>query len=378
MPGPMARRKGKSRSRIKGWQDRLAGGEDVESIHGHQRLGRPAVKLPPRELEVGEENLDDLPRVEGMVVGQFPGGALVRTEQRILQCNIAKTFRAPPTATAMAVGDIVAVALAPQQVRAEHQESDKVRSDGMILSRQPRRTALARPQPRSGKRHDEYDTKPFEKVIAANMDLLLIVAATRQPPLRHGLIDRYLIIAQRGDMQSLLVLNKIDLGQPEGNIVQEFAGMGLESVACSALTGQGLDELRTRLAGRRSILAGASGVGKTTLINALIPGTGAAVGSIRAADERGRHTTTAVSVYDLPAGGLILDTPGIRELALRLDPAELPWFFPEFGPFAQHCRFRNCTHTHEPGCDVIRAAETGELSQRRYESYLRLLETLES
>jgi len=373
----MAKRKGKSRRRVKGWQERLAGGEDVESMHGHQRLAPPAVKLPPRELEAGSEALDDLVRVEGMVVGQFPGGALVRTDQRVLQCNIAKTFRAPPTATALAVGDIVTVALAPQQVSREHQQSDKVRSDGMILSRQPRRTALARPQPRSGKRRDEYDTKPFEKVIAANMDLLLIVAATRQPPLRHGLIDRYLIIAQRGEMDSLLVLNKIDLGLPQPKIIEEFAAMGLESIACSALTGEGLDDLRNRLAGRRSVMAGASGVGKSTLINALVPAAEAAVGSIRAADERGRHTTTSVSVYDLPEGGLLLDTPGIRELALRLDPAELPWFFPEFIPFAQQCRFRDCTHTHEPGCEVARAAEADELPRRRYESYLRLLETLE-
>ena len=373
----MSRKKGKSRERRKDWQNRLASGVDVESKAQRQRLAPPGVKLPPRELEAGAEELADLPRIEGMLVGMFPGGALVRTADRILQCNVAKTFRAPPNATALVVGDIVTVALAPQHAAAEHQEPDKVRTDGMILGRQNRRTVLARPQPRSGKRRDEYGSEPLEKVVAANMDLLLIVASTCQPALRHGLIDRLVIIAERGDMKSLLVLNKIDLGQADPQVLEDLAGMGLEIIPCSALTGQGLDALRGRLTGLRSVLAGASGVGKSTIINALIPQAAAAVGSIRAADERGRHTTTSVNVYDLPGGGLILDTPGVREVGLHMEAAELPWFFPDFAPFAQQCHFRDCTHTHEPLCEVSKAAEDGRLSPRRYLGYLRLLETLD-
>ena len=112
------------------------------------------------------------------------------------------------------------------------------------------------------------------------------------------------------------------------------------------------------------------------LINAIVPGAHAATRTVRAADERGRHTTSAAVVYNLSEGGILVDTPGIRELGMRLDATELPWYFPEFEPLAPNCRFNNCTHTHEPECAVIRAVEAGDIVQRRYESYLRILDTL--
>jgi len=373
----MARRKGKSQQRIKDWRQRLDGESD-SSESSRQKLAPRAVKLPEwRRDRPDPATLEGLPRREGMVVGLFPGGAMVRADHELLLCGLAGTFRPPEGASALAVGDVVSLAL----TRPEHADGntgdDKDRADGMILARAPRRTALTRPQPRSGKRRDEYDERPFEKVLAANMDLLLIVASTRQPPLRHGLIDRFLIIAERGELQPILVVNKIDLAEPDEDVLADFQALGVRIVLCSAADGRGLDELRAVLAGKQSVLAGASGVGKSTLINAIVPGAEAATAAVRQKDQRGRHTTTAAVVYDLPGGGTVIDTPGLRELGIGIGPAELTWYFPEFEPLAARCRFRDCTHSREPDCAVQQAAENGEILPRRYESYLRILETLD-
>lgn len=373
----MAKRKGKSQRRIKNWQQRYEAGEEVEgSVARRQKLTRRAVKLPDRDLSTGGADTDALPRVEGMVVGLFPGGAMVRVGGEALLCQIAKTFRAPEGVTPLAVGDEVTVALTQSAHRTDDLAADRDRSDGMVLQRQLRRTVLSRPQPRSGKRRDEYETETFEKVIAANMDVLLIVASTCQPALRHGLIDRYLIVAERGELEPVLVVNKIDLAGADEAMLGEFASLGLDIVLCSALRGDGLRGLREKMAGKSSILAGASGVGKSALINALIPDAGAATRSVRVSDERGRHTTSAASVYDLPGGGVLVDTPGIRELGLRFEAQLLPWYFPEFEEHVAQCRFNDCSHTHEPDCAVILAVEAGQIPARRYDGYLRLLETL--
>ena len=373
----MAAKKGKSEQRIKDWQQRYHQREEYEDQTApRQRTKHHEVKLPPRELSAGAEGLDDLPRAEGMVIGQFPGGAIVLVGTDRLLCAIAGTFRPPQGASALAVGDVVTVAIARSAQSDGDRQADKDRADAVILARQPRRTVLSRPRPRSRKRNDPYQTEMFEKVIAANMDVLLIVASTRQPPLRHGLIDRCLIIAERGELAPLLAVNKVDLGRPSEAVLESFRRLELEIVLCSAVTGEGIDELRRRLGGRRGVLAGASGVGKSTLINALVPGAQAATQEVRAKDERGRHTTSSAEVYDLPGGGMLVDTPGLRELGIALDAAELPWFFPEFEQLAGQCRFHNCTHTHEPAYAVIQAAAEGRILPRRYESYLNILQTL--
>lgn len=372
----MAKRKGKSRQRIKDWQQRYNADEDFQHTDAlRERFTRRQVKLPDRQLEAGTENLDDLPRIEGMVIGQFPGGVSVRVDGKEILCQIAGTFRPPEGSTALTVGDVVTVALTRPQHVAESQ-TDRDRSDGMIIDRQQRLTALSRPQPRSGKHREEYDGKVFEKVIVANMDCLLIVAATCQPPLRHGLIDRYLIIAERGQLEPLLVINKIDLAKPDKEVLSDFRHLGLETITCSAETGKGLRGLKRRLKDKRNVLAGASGVGKTTLINAIIPGVNAATREVRAKDDRGRHTTRSAVIYELPEGGMIVDTPGIRELGVQLSATELTWYFPEFEPLANDCKFRNCTHTHEPDCAVISAVEAGKIVPRRYQSYINILDTL--
>jgi ribosome biogenesis GTPase len=373
----MSRRKGKSDHRVRDWDRRFVGGLRVEDeTSSRQKLTQRKVKLPAGRLLAPEENPDALPKGEGMVVGLFPGGVLVRMDEgRNLLCSVAKTFRAPELATPLAVGDRVTVALA--RTTGEQTRGDMDRADGMVLSRKPRKSALCRPQITSGKRHDEFDHETIDKVIVANMDTMIIVASTVQPALRPGPVDRFLIVAERGDLAPVLAVNKIDLAAPNEEMLQGFRDRGMRIVLCSAVTGAGLEELRGVLAGRQSVLAGASGAGKSTLINALVPGAGAVTRTIRAKDDRGRHTTSAASVYELPGGGLIVDTPGIREIGIHLSAEELPWFFPEFEAFLPACKFRNCTHTHEPACAVQAAVDAGAIPAQRYDSYLRILASLE-
>ena len=372
----MSRKKGKSSRRIKDWQQQFTAGQGEDIAGSQERLAPKAIKLRGGSFaDSQQEDLASLPQAEGMVVEVFRRGAYVRVEGRELFCGMAKTFRAPATTSPLAVGDNVTVALAQAAHTSGRLEMDRERMDGMILSRQPRSTVLCRPLPRSGKRRQRYE-EAFEKVIAVNMDVLLVVASVRQPALRPRLIERYLIVAQRGELAPLLAINKTDLGAPDEPTVRQFRDLGLGVILTSAANGAGLEELRAALAGKRSVLVGASGVGKSTLINALVPGAKAATREVRAKDERGRHTTAAAAVYDLPCGGLIVDTPGVRELGVRLDAAELPWYFPEFEAMANRCKFSNCTHTHEPGCAVQAAVEAGQIPPRRFESYLRLLEAL--
>ncbi len=402
----MPRRKGKSQRRIKGWERRFreadADSLDADSAEtlqplrvklpasrSHRRRGR----LPACGLQAGgvcdheDSDATETPPAEeaiAVVTGLFPGGAIVRIGDDVLFCRLAGTFRPPKGSSALAVGDEVAVALTQQRHTSGEKEIDGQRADGMILSRRPRRSALSRPQPTSGKRRGRYDEEIAEKVIAANMDTLLIIASVRQPKISPALIDRFCIVAERGEMEPMVVINKTDLGKPDKTLLAELAGGGLEVFQCSATTGKGLRKLRKALQGRRSVLAGASGVGKSTLINALVPGANLAVREIRMKDQRGRHVTSAATLHELPGlrraqssrGGLLVDTPGVRELAVEMDAAELTWYFPELAEFAPKCKFNNCTHTHEPDCAVRAAAETGKIPPRRYMSYLRILETI--
>jgi ribosome biogenesis GTPase len=374
----MAKRKGKSKRRIKHWHNRYVAGEDsIDQASRRGKLSRRGVKLPPARLDAPEEYLAELPQRKGLVVNISRRGVYVRAEGEECFCGIAKTFRAPENSSALAVGDEVTVALARRDHTDGRTELDRERMDGFVVSRQPRQSALSRPQPMSQKRREEYDAGVFEKVIAANVDLLLIVAATREPPLSLGLIDRFLIAADRGELEPVLVLNKIDLAPPDARAVRELEVLDVEVLRCSAERGEGIEAVVAKLAKRRSVLAGASGVGKSTLLNRIIPDAEAATRTVRAKDSRGRHTTTSSVVYDLSAGGILIDTPGIRELGMALDPRELPWYFPEFEQLATACRFNDCTHTHEPDCAVIQAVEDRRVAPRRYASYLRMLESLE-
>ncbi|MBX7255968.1 MAG: ribosome small subunit-dependent GTPase A [Candidatus Hydrogenedentes bacterium] len=217
-----------------------------------------------------------------------------------------------------------------------------------------------------------------EKVFAANIDLAVVVAAAAKPYFNPGFIDRYLIAAQVGNVEPLVCLNKIDLVSQEPPQLQLYRDMGVRVVNTSCTNGDGLEELRDCLTGRISVLAGNSGVGKSSIINALDPRHELVTREISESTQRGQHTTTASRMYELRGGIRIIDTPGIRQLGLwGVVPEELDFYFHEFTDFSKSCRFRNCTHTHEPSCAVKTAVEEEMLPRARYESYLRIRRTLD-
>ncbi len=217
-----------------------------------------------------------------------------------------------------------------------------------------------------------------EKVVAANVDVLVIVAAVARPPLRTGLIDRYLVAAWRGGIEPMLTLTKVDLAHDEvaiARVRELYRSLGLPVVALSLRTGEGLGELRAALADRVAVLAGHSGVGKTSLTNALTGRTDATT-AVNPVVGRGRHTTTGARYMDLPGGGALIDTAGIRSFGIAgVSADELQHAFPEIAAAAEHCRWENCLHREgEDGCAVEGAPG---VSAERLASYRKLLAELE-
>ena len=241
-------------------------------------------------------------------------------------------------------------------------------SGWLLTGLAPRRTRLSRPGPDA---RDHLDI-----VVAANLDVLVIVASVERPRFHPRFVDRFLVTAQLGGVEPAIFLNKCDLDAEEPDL-STYERLGVPVMRGSAESGAGLAELRQFLSGRWSAFSGTSGVGKSSLVRALIPGSIAEVGEVRRKDGRGRHTTTRATVYSLDATTRIVDTPGIRELALhRLDPSEVQLYFSEFQPLFGSCRFNDCLHHHEPGCAVAKAVESGTIHPDRYASYLRILEGL--
>lgn len=213
-----------------------------------------------------------------------------------------------------------------------------------------------------------------EQVIAANVDQLAVVVAVSDPEPDFRLTDRLLVLAELNGLSALVVANKVDLRDP-GRIRELYRPAGYPVLATSAEAGEGLGALDGRLGGRVSVLAGASGVGKSSLLNALVPGL-----ELRTAEvgRKGRHTTVSATMHPYGGRGYVVDTPGLQYLSLwRAAPGELAWAFPEFRPLLPECRFTDCRHVAEPGCAVKEALEAGEVSAERHESYRTLLEATE-
>lgn len=241
----------------------------------------------------------------------------------------------------------------------------------VIEERLPRETTLSRRLP--GAKH------PTEQVIVANADQLIAVASLGIPPLNRRLLDRFLVIAEDAGLDSVVVLNKIDLSvEPDWSPVAEVYGRaGYDVVPTCALDGTGVERLTSLLKGRLSVFAGASGAGKSSLLNAIEPGLGIRVREVSAKTGKGRHTTTNVTIFPVGGDTLVADTPGFRELGLwRVHPADLDQLFPEFRDLIPRCRFRGCNHGPEPGCAVKAAVAEGAVDPERYDSYLRLLAEL--
>ncbi len=221
----------------------------------------------------------------------------------------------------------------------------------------------------------------YAQVLVANVDQVIITVAATDELLRPGLIDRYLVAAAMGGLDAHIVINKIDLPDDEdrgfiGDIAAMYRNLDYLVVLTSCVTGEGIDELRDLLREKLSVFSGHSGVGKTSLLNLLLPGLHEKTAELSEQSQRGIHTTTRSTLFELPEGGFIADTPGVREFGLfQFDPADLHTYFPDFVAFADACRFPSCTHSHEPGCAVKDAVAREDIHPLRYRNYLQILES---
>jgi ribosome biogenesis GTPase len=239
--------------------------------------------------------------------------------------------------------------------------------DRAVVERLPRDSELSRP-----------DSRGRSEVLAANITQLVVVCAAQPAPDPY-IIDRYLAAAEVMDVAAAIICNKTDLPDsvPAG-LLEEFAALGYPVLQASAVAGSGLGALQACLADHRSMLVGQSGVGKSSLLNALVPDVELATAGISSATGEGRHRTTATTLHALPGGGELLDSPGVRDFAPALDDPRLAAIgFREIVTAAADCRFANCRHMREPGCAVKAAVEAGTIAPRRYESYRRLLRLTE-
>lgn len=222
-------------------------------------------------------------------------------------------------------------------------------------------------------------SKEFQ-IIASNLDQAVLVVSLANPVTNTTFIDRFLATAMAYRVPSLLVVNKVDLLIADDDrmlldaVRRLYESIGYTVLATSTVTGEGVDALRLSLQGKMSLFSGNSGVGKSSLINCLVPGAGLRVGDVSSVHHTGMHTTTFSEMLDLAGGGAIIDTPGVKGFGtIDFERAEVAHYFPEIFEVGKECRFNNCTHTHEPGCAVLRAVEQSRISQSRYASYLSII-----
>jgi ribosome biogenesis GTPase len=315
--------------------------DETESAHasGQQPVAMPAVDsstcLPGRVL-----------RVHGLT-------SVVQTDDgRQYRCAVRRLLRTLVTdeRNIVATGDRVWFRPA-------------LNDEGLIERVEPRHGLLTRA------------SRGREHVLVANVDQVVIVISLVEPALKPHLIDRYLVSAEQGGIAPLICLNKADLVDPipYQPLIGFYSQLNIPTLLTSAATGEGIAWLRERLRGRETVFAGQSGVGKSSLLNAIQPGLGLRVREVSEATQKGRHTTTTAELLQLDFGGWVVDTPGIRQFRLwNVLPQELEGFFPEFRPYVPLCAYPDCTHTHEDRCAIKRAVRQRQLSARRYISYLGL------
>jgi len=306
--------------------------------------------------------------LQGFVVKTQSGFYTVQTPAGRVVCQLRGTLKQASKKTELCViGDRVVIDLLPDSTGAQK---------GVIKAVTPRERVLSRVEP------SEYEgtSTEREQILIANPDQAVFVASAANPAPNTRFIDRCLIAAEKGNVPALIVLNKIDLVGTDAarDLFRVYEQIGYPVIYTSAHTGAGIDELRGLLTGKISIFAGRSGVGKSSLLNAIQPGLALAVGEVSRKLTKGKHTTVNAGMVELTGGGWVADTPGIRGLGLwDIEPDELDGYFPEFRELIPQCQFSDCTHSEEPGCAIIAAVKAGKVAPERYESYLRLREELD-
>jgi len=315
----------------------------------------------------------------GVVFRKSLGHYTVRTNGREIDCSLSSLIHKQlifPTADPTSLRHTV------QEVREiQHVDpvaiGDRVRyvgageRRGMIVEILPRASKLSRPAPVPGQRI-------FEQVIVSNADLILPIFAVANPAPKWGLLDRYLVSAEAAQIPALIVINKLDLRWKNPSFQEEietYRQIGYPVLLVSAATGEGIGELKQALQGKQSVMVGKSGVGKTSLLNAIQPGLGLRVKAVSQGElGKGKHTTSHSEMFELEFGGALVDTPGIREFGLwNIDPDELAYLFPEMADYVGRCKFGlSCQHDTEPGCAIRKAVMAEAISPYRYKSYMNL------
>lgn len=296
--------------------------------------------------------------MKGLVIKSTGSWYGVLTDgDKIINCRIKGKFRTLDikTTNPIAVGDHVDIELEPEQ------------ETGLITVLHPRKNYIIR---------KSINLSKQAQIIAANLDQAFLIVTLASPRTSLGFIDRFLVTAEAYDIPAKLIFNKLDLFSEEGlEILEEYQSIyeqaGYPCYSVSATQETNLDQIRDLLKDKVTLVSGHSGVGKSTLINALMPGKELKTGEISDWSDKGKHTTTFAEMFQLPFGGYLIDTPGIRELGVfDIEKQDLGRLFPEIRKLMSHCRFHNCRHINEPGCAVLDALEKGELESSRYDSYL--------
>jgi ribosome biogenesis GTPase len=294
--------------------------------------------------------------VSGVVLRAQSGFFWVQTPEGLIACKLRGRLKRERQSTDIAViGDDVEITIVGV-------------GEGAIEAVLPRRSRLAR---------RAAGTRGVEDVIVANVNQVLLVFACAQPAFTPRMLDRYLVICEYSELDPIIVATKADLVSPDEAhaLLAPYERVGYRAILVSTHTGQGIDEVRRSLAGRISVVTGKSGVGKSSLLNAVVPELNLATSAVSALLGKGRHTTTVAELHplSLDGGGYVADTPGIREIGLwNLPPEDLDWCFRELRPYLGECYFAGCTHIHEPDCAVRAAVTSGDVDPVRYDSYVRL------
>lgn len=310
--------------------------------------------------------------LDGIIIKSQSGLFTVYTEEGRLVCTLRGRLKKRREETDIAaVGDRVKIMVSTQ-------------GSGVIHSVLERKRVLARRA--NASRHNRtipfYKDRPLEQVIIANPDQAVFVFSCAQPDPRVGMLDRFLVVSEANKITAIICVNKIDLvanGEAR-NSFSVYEDLGYSVNYCSARTGDGVQAVREKLTGKISVLSGPSGVGKSSLLNAIQPGLGLAVTSVSSATSKGKHTTVYPQLISLDGGGWVADTPGLRSMALfDIEAEELDGYFVEIAALVADCQFSDCSHVHEIGCAVLDAVDRGDVSPSRYQSYrrMRLGETAE-